>query len=62
MVTASLEAKRKKKKLTQEQVADQLGVTRQYYNAIENNKKKPSVELAKQLSSILGVEWTIFFT
>jgi putative transcriptional regulator len=56
-----LEEKRKKKSLTQEEVAIQLGVTRQYYNAIENNKKKPSVDLAKQLSEILGVEWTIFF-
>lgn len=57
-----LEFKRKQMNLTQEEVARQLGVTRQYYNAIENNKKKPSVDLAKQLSNILGVEWTIFFT
>jgi len=54
--------KRKKKNLTQEEVAKQLGVSRQYYNEIENNKKKPSVDLAKQISIILGVEWTIFFT
>lgn len=54
--------KRKKKNLTQEDVANQLGVSRQYYNEIENNKKKPSVDLAKQISIILGVEWTIFFT
>jgi len=54
--------KRKKKNLTQEEVSKQLGVSRQYYNEIENNKKKPSVDLAKQISIILGVEWTIFFT
>lgn len=56
-----LETKRKNLKLTQEEIACQLGISRQYYNAIENSKKKPSVELAKQLSNILGVDWTIFF-
>jgi putative transcriptional regulator len=62
MLGVTLEEKRRKKNLTQEDVANQLGISRQYYNAIENNKKKPSVDLAKQLSNILDVEWTIFFT
>ncbi|WP_017726732.1 helix-turn-helix transcriptional regulator [Halalkalibacterium ligniniphilum] len=57
-----LEEKRKELNLTQEEMAKQLGVTRQYYNAIENNKKQPSVDLAKQLGAIVGIEWTIFFT
>ncbi|SEH77718.1 putative transcriptional regulator [Halobacillus karajensis] len=57
-----IEEQRKELKLTQEEVAQKLGISRQYYNLIENNKKKPSVTLAKQLSNILGVDWTIFFT
>lgn len=53
--------KRKELKLTQEEIAKKLNVSRQYYNAIENFKKSPSVELAKELADILGLEWTIFF-
>lgn len=53
--------KRKSLNLSQEEVASRIGVTRQYYNAIENDRRKPSVELAKRLSKVLGVDWTIFF-
>lgn len=42
-------------------MAKLLGVTGQYYNMIENNKKQPSVAIAKQIGSILDIEWTIFF-
>lgn len=53
--------KRKELKLTQEEIAKKLNISRQYYNAIENFKKSPSVDLAKELADILGLEWTIFF-
>ena len=53
--------KRKELKLTQEDIAKKLNISRQYYNAIENFKKSPSVDLAKELADILGFEWTIFF-
>jgi putative transcriptional regulator len=53
--------KRKELKLTQEDIAKKLNISRQYYNAIENFKKSPSVDLAKELADILGLEWTIFF-
>lgn len=53
--------KRKELKLTQEDIAKKLKISRQYYNAIENFKKSPSVDLAKELADILGFEWTIFF-
>jgi putative transcriptional regulator len=53
--------KRKKLELTQEEMAELLEISRQHYNSVENFKKVPSVELAKGISSLLGVEWTIFF-
>lgn len=52
---------RQKADLTQNQIAEQLGCTLQYYNMIENGKKQPSVQLAKKISKILKVKWTIFF-
>ena len=56
-----LEEKRKEMGLTQEEIAHKLNITRQYYNAIENMKRKPSVELAKKLGDLLELDWTYFF-
>lgn len=55
------EKQRKMLKLSQHDVAIKAGISRQYYNSIENGKRKPSVALAKKLSRILKVEWTFFF-
>jgi putative transcriptional regulator len=41
---------RKKKNLTQELLAKEMGVSRQTINAIETNKYLPSIELALKLS------------
>lgn len=60
VITALLE-KRKEKNMSQEEMAELLGISRQYYNAIENGIRKPSIDLAKKISETLGVEWTIFF-
>lgn len=46
---------RKQKGITQEQLAENLSVTRQTINAIENDKYNPSLELAMKLSKFLGV-------
>jgi putative transcriptional regulator len=54
--------KRKEKGLTQQVMANKIGVSRQYYNDIENNKRQPSVGTAQKIGEILGVDWTIFFT
>lgn len=53
--------KRKKKNLTQEEMADLLGISRQYYNALENGSRTPSIDMAKKMAEKLGFEWTIFF-
>lgn len=52
---------RKRKKYTHEYVADQSGITRQYYGMIENGERNPSVSIAKRIGKVLDLEWTIFF-
>lgn len=42
-------------KLTQQDIANKTGVTRQTINAIENNKYSPTLELALKLARIFNV-------
>lgn len=46
---------RKQLKLTQDELAQELGVTRQTINAIENNKYNPTLELAIKTAKFLGI-------
>lgn len=41
--------------LTQQQLADQVGVTRQTVNAIEGNKYSPSLEVAFKIARVFEV-------
>ena len=41
--------------MTQGQLADELGVTRQTVNAIEQGKYSPSLEVAFQIARVFGV-------
>ncbi len=50
----SLKTERKKKKITQEQLADMVGVSRQSINAIERGKYTPSTTLALKISEIFN--------
>ena len=45
---------RKRIGLTQEDIANKTGVTRQTINAIENNKYSPTLELAMKLAIIFN--------
>jgi putative transcriptional regulator len=47
--------------LTQEQVADEANIKRPYYTMIENGTRRPSVDVAKRIASVLNFKWTIFF-
>lgn len=49
------------KGMTGEVVGAQAGITQQHYNFIENGKRRPSVEVAKRIASVLGFSWTRFF-
>ena len=52
---------RKQLKLTQDELAQELGVTRQTINAIENNKYNPTLELALKMSRFLSVPVELLF-
>lgn len=52
---------RHESKLTCDVVARQAGITQQYYNFIENEKRKPSVAVAKRIAGVLGFDWTRFY-
>ena len=50
-----LKARRKELKMTQKDIADQLGITYQAYSAWERGVKQPSREKVKLLEQILKV-------
>ena len=56
-----LKEARIKKKLTQQELADRVGVNRQTISMIELGVNKPSVELAKKIGKVLKVKWYLFF-
>ena len=47
--------------MTQQQLADAVGVTRQTVNAIEANKYSPSLEVAFRIAAAFGVPITEVF-
>jgi putative transcriptional regulator len=55
MVENKLKVFRAMKDLTQEALADKVGVTRQTIIAIENNKYLPSLELAFKIADFFDV-------
>lgn len=52
---------RARKKLTQQQLADQIGVSRQTIAAMEKNKYNPSLILAFKVANALDVPITTVF-
>jgi len=53
---------RKQCKLTQEELANELGVTRQTIIAVENDKYNPTLELAMRLAKYLNTTVEDLFT
>jgi putative transcriptional regulator len=49
----TIKALRKARKMRQEDLAEQLNVSRQTINAIENDKYNPTLELAMKLAKLL---------
>lgn len=52
---------RKEKNLTQQDIADKIGITRQMISAIENGEASPGIKTAKALGAILNFDWTKFY-
>ena len=57
----NLKELRKEKGFTQEQLANACGVQRTTITMIENENNLPSVETAKKLGEVLGIDWKVFF-
>lgn len=56
-----LRAERRRKKMTQEQLAKLVGVSRQSINAIERSKYTPSTALALKISEIFNTNVNSLF-
>lgn len=52
---------REKKGLKQIDIANELNITESYYCMIENEKRNPSVKVAKAAGAMLGFNWTKFY-
>ena len=52
---------RKAKHMTQDELAQKIGIERVSYCNIENGKRRPSVEVAKKIAEVLDFDWTKFF-
>lgn len=52
---------RDSKGYSQEEVADSIGITRQYYGMIESGVRNPRVPLAQNIGNFLNINWTLFF-
>jgi putative transcriptional regulator len=46
-----------RKEMTQQELADKIGVTRQTVNAIELSKYSPSLEVAFKIADVFGGDW-----
>lgn len=47
---------------TQQKIADQCGISQNFYSWIENGERTPSVKVAKKIAEVLDFDWTLFFT
>ena len=52
---------RLKKSMSMKEVATQACISEGMYCLIEHQKRRPSVETAKRIANVLGIDWTIFF-
>ena len=57
----NLKAIRMSQKMTQVEVASQVGIAQSSYSNIEKGKWRPSVSSAKRIAAVLGFDWTRFY-
>lgn len=48
--------------MSQQELAEKVGVSREYITMIENNERMPSVSIAKKIEIALNIDWTIFLS
>ena len=54
IVKENLKQLRKFKKLTQQQVADKLGITRACYSGYEQGRRQPSMDILRKICEVLN--------
>ena len=54
-----LRVERARRNITQEQMANVIGVSISTYKAIETDKKEPSIHLLRRIASLLKIEIVI---
>ena len=47
--------------LSQDKVAQLVGIGQSGYSMIEIGERRPSVETAKKIASVLGFDWQMFY-
>lgn len=52
---------RLKANMTQQELADKIGVQRSTIAMVEIGKNNLSIDLAKKIAEVFGIEWTYFF-
>lgn len=52
---------RKKKGMSQSEIAEMCGIKAPSYCTIENGKNFPSIATAKKIAAVLNFPWTKFF-
>lgn len=57
----NMKVKRVIKGLTQEQLAEKVGISRSHVTRIERGEIRPSVPVAKKLGAVLNVDWRCFY-
>lgn len=63
MKDMTIKEAREKAGVTQQYMADELGITRQAYAYIESHPERTRIEVARKICSILGAEYErIFFS
>lgn len=48
-------------KQSQQELAGKIGMSQSGYALIETGDRRPSVQTAKKIASVLGFDWTRFF-
>lgn len=56
-----LQKERERKNISQEALANRIGVSRQSLSAIERGLTLPSVENAKKIAAVLDLKWSDFY-
>ncbi len=62
MLETKIHELRRELKLTQEELAEKVGVRRETIGALENGKYNPSLKLAMDIASVLGKTVEEIFT